>query len=279
MSERNASEGVLDEMRDADDPETDRREVEERIDGPGAHAVVGEDHDVGPVRLDDLAELVERAQARDVAGGRLASVADEPQHREGGPPAALQLVQDLAGAPAGAHHEHAALRDAPDGVLPGGGEREDDQGGLGQSGRAGVDSRDPEVERRHGDEPRDRPRRRGDCGTEGEVGAQPRAEAQEPDRRDHAGGGERLGRRGGLGEQEKDRQPDQERASAEDEPRDAVAGRDVGVGAAADGLGPVGSLRGAGTQVRLRPRKARFRPRATSGPGSVTRNHECVTRR
>ena len=283
VAEGNAPERVLDEMRDADDPEPNRREVEEWIDGPRADAFVGEDHDVGPVTFDDL--LVERPQARDIACGRLASVADEPQHRERGPLAALKLVQNLGSAPAGAHHEHAALRDAADRVLPGRGQREDDHGGLAQGARAGVDSRHPEVEGRDGDEPRERPGRRGDCRTECEVGAQPGAEAQEPDRGHHAGGDERLGHRGGLREQETDRQPDQERASAEDEPGDAVPRGDIGTcarlrpGEAVQPLGLEGARLGAGAHTRPRPRKTRLTPRATNGPGSVMRNHECVTRR
>ena len=172
MAQGDAAQRVLDEVGDADDTEPDRRKVEERIDGPGAHSLVGQDHDVGPVLLDDLRQLVERAELGDVLGAWVLPHADESEHRERSLVSSLQLGHDLGRATAGADDEHAPLRDAPDSVLPSRGEREDGHGRLGQLDRAEVDTGHPEVEGRHRHEPRRRSRRRSDGRSEREVRAQ-----------------------------------------------------------------------------------------------------------
>ena len=54
MTQRDAPERVFEEMRDADDPESEWRELQQRLHRPAAHKLVREDDDVRPVGLDDL---------------------------------------------------------------------------------------------------------------------------------------------------------------------------------------------------------------------------------
>ena len=283
--QRHAPEGVLDEVRDADDTEAGRREIEQRVDRPGAHLLVGQDHDVGPLRRDDLRELLEGPQRRHSRG--VSVLTDEAEHRERCVMAVPQLREHLRGAAPRPDHEHAALGDAAHDVLPGRREEEHGDRRLRQAHRPELEAH-PEIEGGDRDEPHDRSRRRGDRGAEREVRAERGAQADRPDRADDARREHGPEGRERRGQEYVDRQPDQERAAAEHEPTDTVPrGGDrprrpfeqrrceqpLGLErrrlrADAHAVLPDGDLR-----------KARLRPRASSGPGSVARNQACVTRR
>ena len=80
--QRHAPEGVLEELRDADDPEAGRREIEQWIDRPGAHLARRSGSRCRAAGRDDLRELLEGAQRRDSLGVAAATLADEAEHRE-----------------------------------------------------------------------------------------------------------------------------------------------------------------------------------------------------
>ena len=83
MLQWDLSERVLEEVGRAHHPESDRPEVEEGLDGPGARPLVGQEHDVGLLRLDDVRERAQRTEIREVAVAVCGLVSDEPEHLEG----------------------------------------------------------------------------------------------------------------------------------------------------------------------------------------------------
>ena len=106
MPEGNPAEHVLEEVRDADDLEAARRDVEQGLQrSPGAVAV-GEDDQVRPLGLDDVGEVCDAAEDRQATVGlapRL--VVDDAEDSERDVPRVLGGFGDVLGPAARSDHE------------------------------------------------------------------------------------------------------------------------------------------------------------------------------
>ncbi len=128
VAKRDPAEHVLEEVRDADDLEPARCDVEQRLQGPARAGALCQHDQVGTVSLDDpgeVGDLPEHGDAAVALHPRL--VVDDAHDRERDIRRLLRGLRDVGGPGARSHHENAPLRgeQASPHRLPSGREKED----------------------------------------------------------------------------------------------------------------------------------------------------------
>ena len=218
--EGNPAEGVLEKVRDADDPEAARGHVQQGLQRFLRPVAFCEDDQVRPLSLDDLREVGDAPEhwegsIRVVPG----VVVDDAQHRERSVRRMLGGLGDVSRPAARSDHEHAPFRrhlPSRD-RFPHRQQAEDRH--CHQRERRGLEihpgQRDPEGEGRDDDQAGQGAYGGGDGGPQRERdGAERAPDRDEPDRSDERGGGEGGRGRGSVcrGE-EKDRDRDGDRST------------------------------------------------------------------